>query len=247
MATERFDLSEPSPEERSRTEKLRGRAGTAGVYIGIWAKVGPHEYVVRYKTCPEESWTALQEAIQRYGRRERYLVTGNTFTYLMIGDYRYWTAPGWEVINRARQVNVADKYGPPQKESRPVRLHVEFRGGRVVNVDSGEVYDVAAVAARIPWVKFRGETVPPTMPAHWYVVLGRSADVDWDILPLQSRSTRKVTSPIFVAIGRRIDISSLLMAIATGERSSMEHTCSIDAPRTPASRRGGLTGSNARD
>lgn len=77
------------------------------------AKVGPHEYVVRYKTCPEEAWLALEDAIRRYGRRERYIVTGNTFTYLILGERRYWTAPGWEVMNRALQSDVVGKYGPP--------------------------------------------------------------------------------------------------------------------------------------
>lgn len=146
------------------------------------AKVAPHEYVMRYKTCPEESWTMLQEAIRRYGRRERYLVTGNTFTYLVLGDHRYWTAPAWNVINRVRQVDVADKYGPAEKQSRPLKLNLEFCERQVVDVDTGEMYDVAAAAARIPWVKFLGETVPPTMPAHWYVVLDRCAEVDWNVL-----------------------------------------------------------------
>ena len=77
---------------------------------------------------------------------------------------------------------MTDKYGPPEKQSTPLKLHLEFHHWQVVDVDTGEVYDVAAAAARIPWMKFRGETVPPTMPAHWYVVLGQCADVDWDIL-----------------------------------------------------------------
>ena len=146
------------------------------------AKVGPHEYVVRHKTCPEESWAALQEAIQRYGRRERYLVTGNIFTYLVLGEHRYWTAPGWNVINRARQADIAGKYGPAEKQSKPLRLNLGFHETQVIDLDTGEVYAVAAAAARIPWVKFRGETVPPTMPAHWYVVQGRCGEIDWNVL-----------------------------------------------------------------
>jgi translation elongation factor P/translation initiation factor 5A len=45
--------------------------------------------------------------------RFRNLVTGNTFRYLVIGDHRYWTAPGWTVLNRAREADVVGKYGPP--------------------------------------------------------------------------------------------------------------------------------------
>jgi hypothetical protein len=171
-----------SPEEQSALQQVVDGLVWHARTPEYAAKVGPHEYVARYKTCAEKSWAALQEAIRRYGRRERYLVTGNTFTYLMLGEHRYWTAPGWNVINRARQEDVTDKYGPPEKRLQEPKLNLEFRDGRFINVDSAEVYDIVAVAARIPWVKFRGETVPPTMPAHWYVVLGLCAEVDWSVL-----------------------------------------------------------------
>jgi hypothetical protein len=45
------------------------------------------------------------------GRPERYLVTGNTFTYLLLGDYRYWMIG--QILNRVLQADVIDKYGPP--------------------------------------------------------------------------------------------------------------------------------------
>ncbi len=87
---------------------------------GYAAKVGPHEYVVRYKTCSEQAWAALQQAITRHGHPERYLVTGNTFTYLVLGEHRYWTAPGWQVINRARQRDVANQHEPAPSGQRPL-------------------------------------------------------------------------------------------------------------------------------
>lgn len=77
------------------------------------AKVGPHEYVVRHKTCDEASWETLVAAIEDLGADECYLVTGNTFRYLVLDDHRYWTAPGWTVLNRALQSDVAGLYGPP--------------------------------------------------------------------------------------------------------------------------------------
>jgi hypothetical protein len=64
----------------------------------------------------------------------------------------------------------------------PLKLNLTFRDRQLFDADTGELYDVAAVAARIPWVKFRGETVPPTMPEHWYVVLGKCAELDWQLL-----------------------------------------------------------------
>jgi hypothetical protein len=76
------------------------------------AQVGDHEYVVRHKTCDEEAFAVLTGAIWGYGRRERYLVTGNTFTYFVRGAYRYWTAPGWDVINRAVEADLVGKYEP---------------------------------------------------------------------------------------------------------------------------------------
>lgn len=153
------------------------------------ARVGPHEYVVRHQTCPEEAWAALQGAIHRYGRREQYLVTGHTFDYLLLGEHRYWTAPGWEVINRARQADVTGKHGSPastEERPGPADLNLEFRGGQVANTDTGEEYDIAAVAARIPWVTAqtgRGSwDAPPYMPPHQYVVFGRCDPVDWEVL-----------------------------------------------------------------
>ena len=53
--------------------------------------------------------------------------------------------------------------------------------GQVSDVDTGDVYDLAAVAARIPWVDFQW-TPGPGMPRHSYVVLGRCDDSDWDLL-----------------------------------------------------------------
>jgi hypothetical protein len=55
---------------------------------------------------------------------------------------------------------------------------------RIVNADTGEVYDVAAVAARLPW-RMEGGRAPrpqPTMPRHEYIVRGRCDDGDWDVL-----------------------------------------------------------------
>ena len=121
------------------------------------------------------------------------------------------------------------------------RESLAFRGRRVVNVDSGDVYDVAAAAARIPWVKFRGETVPPTMPAHWYVVLGRCADVDWNVLAFAIAKHPESYLAYFRGYRTPNRYLELDDAIATGERSFMEHTCSIGARRTRASRRGELT------
>jgi hypothetical protein len=63
-----------------------------------------------------------------------------------------------------------------------LKPNLTFRDRQVFDADTGELCDVAATAARIPWMKFRGETVPPTMPAHWYVVLGKCAEVDWNVL-----------------------------------------------------------------
>ena len=52
---------------------------------------------------------------------------------------------------------------------------------QVSNKDTGEVYDVAAAAARLPWVDFhwgggRG------MPRHQFVALGKAHDRAWDAL-----------------------------------------------------------------
>ncbi len=76
------------------------------------AQVGDHEYVVRYKTCDEDAFAVITDAIWRFGRRQRYVVTGNTFTYFVCGPYRYWTAPGWHVLNRALEADVVGKYEP---------------------------------------------------------------------------------------------------------------------------------------
>jgi hypothetical protein len=69
---------------------------------------------------------------------------------------------------------------PPQPQ-----LQLELRGGQVVNAATGETYDVAAVAERLPWKPqtWRGDwDYPPYMPPHCYVVMGKCDYADWDVL-----------------------------------------------------------------
>jgi hypothetical protein len=68
----------------------------------------------------------------------------------------------------------------------PAVLKLEFRGEKLVNSDTGEEYDLAAVAARLPWKKQGGEdrVYDPLqhIPSHWYVVMGACDWADWDVL-----------------------------------------------------------------
>jgi hypothetical protein len=71
---------------------------------------------------------------------------------------------------------------PPAPE-----LKLEFHDGKVVNSDTGEEYDVLAVAARLPWQAQRTgnsswKDYPPYMPPHEYIVLGKCNYADWDVL-----------------------------------------------------------------
>lgn len=75
-----------------------------------------------------------------------------------------------------------NKIFPP---SLPLKL--EFQGEKVVNSETGEEYDIAAVVARLPWQAQQGEKsswedYPPYMPPHEFVVLGKCDYADWDVL-----------------------------------------------------------------
>ncbi len=66
-------------------------------------------------------------------------------------------------------------------------LNLQLDGEKVVNSDTGEEYDVLAVAARLPWRAQKTgnstwEDYPPYMPPHEYVVFGKCAYADWDVL-----------------------------------------------------------------
>jgi hypothetical protein len=66
-------------------------------------------------------------------------------------------------------------------------LKLELHGDKVVNSDTGEEYDVAVVAARLPWAAQKTgnsswEDYPPYMPPHEFVVLGKCNYADWDVL-----------------------------------------------------------------
>jgi hypothetical protein len=66
-------------------------------------------------------------------------------------------------------------------------LNLELRSEKVVNSDTGEEYNVAAVAARLPWRaqqtgKSSWEDYPPYMPPHEFVVLGKCDYADWYVL-----------------------------------------------------------------
>ena len=67
----------------------------------------PHEYTTRGET-PDEEFEAFVRFIREHGYRARY--GRNVYTYLKLGDWRYWTM-GWPVaqtriINRASEVAV---------------------------------------------------------------------------------------------------------------------------------------------
>lgn len=66
-------------------------------------------------------------------------------------------------------------------------LNLELRGEKVVNSDTGEEYDVAAVAARLTWRTQKTgnsswEDYPPYMPPHEYIVFGKCDYADWNVL-----------------------------------------------------------------
>jgi hypothetical protein len=69
----------------------------------------------------------------------------------------------------------------------PSPLNLEVHGEKVVNSDTGEEYDVATVAARLPWQAQKTgnsswEDYPPYMPPHEYVVFGKCDYEHWDVL-----------------------------------------------------------------
>jgi rubredoxin len=101
-----------SAEEATAFEEVVSRLPWRRCRPEYAAQVGDHEYVVRNKTCDEAAFAVLTTAIWSYGRRERYVVTGSTFTYFVHDAYRYWTAPGWTVINRAVEADLIGKYEP---------------------------------------------------------------------------------------------------------------------------------------
>lgn len=66
-------------------------------------------------------------------------------------------------------------------------LNLRFQDKNVTNSDTGEEYDVLAVAARFPWQaqgkkKSSWKDYPPYMPPHEYIVLGKCNYADWDVL-----------------------------------------------------------------
>ena len=69
-------------------------------------------------------------------------------------------------------------------EARPKRTKLNLKmndNHDVVNAETGETYDLAAVVGRIPWVDFKARP-GPGMPPHQFVVLGKCDDADWDVL-----------------------------------------------------------------
>jgi hypothetical protein len=64
------------------------------------------------------------------------------------------------------------------------QLKLTFHDGKLVNSDTGEEYDLLAVAARLPWqpYKRKWKDYPPYMPPHEFVVLGKCDYADWDVL-----------------------------------------------------------------
>jgi hypothetical protein len=111
-------VDRPSAEEQAALQAIIDRVPWRACRPEYAAQVGQHEYVVRGKTISEEDWQVLGAAIRQYGIRQKYLVTGNTFTYLLLGEHRYWLIAGpaaGTVLNRAREVDVADQHGPPAK------------------------------------------------------------------------------------------------------------------------------------
>jgi hypothetical protein len=75
-----------------------------------------------------------------------------------------------------------DTVARPPRVKLPLTLDEHHR---VVNMNTEEVYDVAAVAARLPWRLEGGakkKDQVPDMPRHEYIVRGRGDDADWDVL-----------------------------------------------------------------
>jgi hypothetical protein len=64
------------------------------------------------------------------------------------------------------------------------QLKLKFYDGKLVNSDTGEEYNVLAVAARLPWQPYKRvwKDSPPYMPPHEFVVLGKCDYADWDVL-----------------------------------------------------------------
>jgi hypothetical protein len=69
------------------------------------AQVGPHSYVVRWRTINEDEWALLNDFIRTFGTRQLYLRTSRVSKYLILTEYRLWVMGG--IINRARHEDVA--------------------------------------------------------------------------------------------------------------------------------------------
>jgi hypothetical protein len=63
-------------------------------------------------------------------------------------------------------------------------VNLKLHGDKIVNSDTGEEYDVLAIAKRLPWqpYKRKWKDYPPYMPPHEFVVLGKCDYADWDVL-----------------------------------------------------------------
>jgi hypothetical protein len=92
-------------------------------------------------------------------------------------DWNTWLADAIETMYA-----VFNEIIPP---SSPLKL--ELKEEKVVNSETGGEYDVAAVAARLPWQAQKTgssswEDWAPYMPPHQFVVLGKCNYADWDVL-----------------------------------------------------------------
>ena len=91
-------------------------------------------------------------------------------------DWNAWLADAIEATR-----TVFNEIVPP---SAPLKL--ELKGEKVVNSETGEEYDLATVAARLPWRKqgAADRVYDPLqhIPIHWYVVMGACDWTDWDVL-----------------------------------------------------------------
>ena len=97
------------PERVVSLRKISGVQKQKWTFAKTYANTAPHEYFLEKEN--EQLFKRLKKHIKQYGKKEWFLFNGKRweYTYLYLGDYRYWAIG--EVMNRTKIKNVGRKDG----------------------------------------------------------------------------------------------------------------------------------------